>query len=137
MQTSNKTLRALFCSGLMLLVSACAVTPDELELLDKSFMAYERALRWQDYDLVIGFHKNEQKKLTPEKRKYLKQFRVTGYNVVHSNVEVDNKHAKQIIELKYYNIEVATLKEITVQNQWEYDDKTFRWQLTNDFPDFK
>ena len=137
MQTSNKTLRALFCSGLILLLSACATTPDEIELLDKSFMAYEHALRWQDYDLVIGFHKNELKKLTAEKRRYLKQFRVTGYNVVHSKVEIDNKHASQIVELKYYNIEVATVKEITVNNQWEYDEKTLRWQLTNDFPDFK
>ena len=118
-------------------LSACASTPDELELLDKSFTLYERALRWQDYDLIIGFHKNERDKLTAERRKYLKQFRVTAYNVVYSKIEKDNKHASQVIEIKYYNDAYATVRELTLNNKWEYDDKALRWQLTNDLPDFK
>jgi len=131
------TLRILPCLILLMLVSACATTPDEMDLLDRSFTAYERALRWQDFDLVIAFHKNEQKKLTAEKRRFLKQFRITAYNVVYSKIDPDEKHASQTVEIKYYNTAVATVKELTITNRWEYDDKAFRWQLTNDFPDFK
>lgn len=120
-----------------MLLSACATTPDELVLLDKSFFAYERALRWQDFDVVIAFHKNERNKLTEEKRKYLKQFRITAYNIVYSKVEADSRHASQVVELKYYNTAVATVKDLTINNEWVYDEKATRWQLTNDFPDFK
>ena len=124
--------------GLVLLFPiACATTPDELELLDKSFTAYERALRWQDYDLIISFHKNEREKLTVEKRKYLKRFRVTGYNVVYSSVEPGNTKANQVIEIKYYDENYATVRDLTISNKWEYDENIKHWQLTNDLPDFK
>lgn len=130
-------LRHFTLALVLLLPAACATTPDELELLDKSFTVYEHALRWQDYDVIIGFHKNEREKLTVEKRKYLKQFRVTGYNVVYSSVEPGNKLANQVIELKYYNNDYGTVRDLTVNNKWEYDEKIKRWQLTNDLPDFK
>ena len=121
----------------ILLLVACASTQDEMYLLDKSFMAYERALRWQDYDVMIAFHKNEQENLTVGQRKYLKQFRVTSYNVVFNSVEPDNKHANQIIELKYYKNDSITVRDLTLNNKWEFDDKTQRWYLTNALPDFK
>lgn len=132
----KKKFAAVFITTIVLSLSACASTPDELKLLDKSFMLYEHALRWQDYDLVISFHKNEQEKLTVEKRKFLKRFRVTAYNVVYSKVEADNQHASQVIEIKYYNDEYAVVRELTLNNHWEYDKEKLRWQLTNSLPDF-
>ena len=120
-----------------LLLLACASTQDELYMLDKSFMAYERALRWQDYDVVLAFHKNERHKLTTEKRKYLKQFRVTSYNVVYNKIESGNRQASQVIELKYYKNDSVTIRELTINNKWEFDEATKHWQLTNDLPDFK
>ena len=117
--------------------SACATTPDEIKLLDKSFMLYEHALRWQDYDLVIGFHKPEQETLTDSKRKQLKEYRVTGYNVVYTKIEPDNKSAKQVIEIKYYNDAYAVVRDITVTHNWEYDDEKIRWQINNPLPEFR
>ena len=87
---------------LVAIITACASTPDEIQLLNKSFTLYEHALRWQNYDVVIGFHKNEHETLTEAKRKQLKKYRVTGYNVVYTKVEPDNKSATEIIEIKYY-----------------------------------
>jgi hypothetical protein len=121
----------------LLLLAACASTQDQLYALDKSFNAYERALRWQEVDVVIAFHKNEHEKLTTEQRKYLKQFRVTSYNVVYTNVAADGNHASQVIELKYYKKDSITIHELTINNQWEYDEKAQRWYLTNGLPDFK
>ena len=116
--------------------AACSFTPDEIEFLDKSFMLYEHALRWQDYDLVIGFHKKEREKLTEVKRKDLKKYRVTGYDVVYTKVEPDNMHATQVIEVEYYNNEYAVVRELTVTNNWEYDAEKIRWQIVNPMPDF-
>ena len=82
-------------------------THPELALLDKSFLLYEHALRWQDYDLVISFHKNEHEKLTEAKRKQLKKYRVTSYEVVYTKVESDHKSATRVVEIKYYNEDYA------------------------------
>ena len=100
-------------------------------------MLYEHALRWQDYDLVISFHKSEHETLTDYKRKQLKKFRITGYNVVYTKVENDNKSAKQVVEIKYYNDEYAVVRDLTVTHLWEYDDEKKRWQLGNPLPDFR
>jgi len=122
---------------LLSVTAACSLTPEEIEFLDKSFMLYEHALRWQDYDLVIGFHKNEREKLTDVKRKALKKYRVTSYDVVYTKVEPDNMHATQVIEVKYYNDEYAVVRELTVTNKWEYDAEKIRWQIVNPLPDFR
>ena len=132
-----RPMKFIFSFILTLWLVACASTPDEIKLLDKSFALYEHALRWQDYDVLIGFHKNERDKLTQAKRQFLKQFRVSGYNVVYSNVAADQRHANQIIEIKYYNQDYGVLREMTLNNQWEYDEKALRWQLTNPIPDFR
>lgn len=116
---------------------ACSFTPEQIEFLDKNFILYEHALRWQDYDLVIGFHKNEQEKLTDVKRKELKKYRVTSYDVVYTKIEPDNMHATQVIEIKYYNDEYAVVRDLTVTNKWEYDAKKTRWQIVNPLPDFR
>jgi hypothetical protein len=117
--------------------SACASTPEELALLDKSFLLYEHALRWQDYDLVISFHKNEHEKLTEAKRKQLKKYRVTSYEVVYTKVESDHKSAARVVEIKYYNEDYARVRDLTLNQQWEFDDKKMRWQQTNPLPPFK
>jgi len=100
-------------------------------------MLYEHALRWQDYDLVIGFHKSEQETLTDVKRRQLKKYRVTGYNVVYTKIEPDNKSAKQVVEIKYYNEEYAVVRDLTVNQNWEYDDEKVRWQINNPLPQFR
>jgi len=137
MKNPIRTMKSALLAVLMLAGFSCASTPDEIELLNKSFTLYEHALRWQNYDIVIGFHKNEQATLTEAKRKQLKKYRVTGYNVVYTKVEPDNKSATEIIEIKYYNDEYAVVRDLTVTNNWEYDSEKFRWQLTNLLPDFK
>jgi len=119
------------------LLSACSSVPKELETLDDMMNMYERALRWQNYDGVISLHKNDRGKMTPEKRRYLKRFRVTSYDEVYRKLGANNKSATQVIEVKYYNDDYAVIKGLTLRNQWEYDDKTKRWQLDNPFPNFK
>lgn len=122
---------------LLSLAVACSTTPDEITLLDKSFKLYEHALRWQDYDVVIGFHKNERETLTEVRRKQLKRYRVTEYNVVFTKVENGNKSATQIVEIKYYNNEYAVVRNLTITHKWEYDEKNLRWQVTELLPDFR
>jgi hypothetical protein len=137
MNNLTTRIRIVLLVGIVMAASACATTPDEIELLNKSFTLYEHALRWQNYDVVIGFHKNEHATLSEAKRKQLKQYRVTSYNVVYTKVGKDNKTATEIIEIKYYNDEYAVVRDLTLTNKWEYDEKKLRWQLTNPLPPFE
>lgn len=136
MPTFSRTRKLAFLL-LLISIAACATTPDEVELLDKSTRAYERALRWQEYDVVIGFHKGGRDTLTAAQRDYLKRFRVTSYDEVYLKMGPDNKTATQVVVLKYYNVEYAMVRELTINNHWEYDAKSQLWLLTNPLPKFK
>lgn len=133
----TRTIYHNICLVLLLLLGACAAPSDEMKLFDRTIFAYEKALRWQDYDFVISIHKSEHATLTPEKRKTLKQYRVTGYNVVYTKMEADEQHATQVIELKYYNDTYNVVRDLTIQNDWEFNVAEQRWYLTNPLPDFK
>jgi len=121
----------------MLSLGGCAFPSEAIDNFDRSYRLYERALRWQDYDLVLGFHKNEKDKLTEVSRKKLKKFRVSGYNVLFTTINADEKSATQVVEVKYYHQEYAVIRDITLTNKWEYDETKERWELANPFPDFR
>jgi len=137
LQSIQRTTKYTLVALILGFATACATTSDEVDLLDKSFMLYEHALRWQDYDVIIGFHKNEHDKLTEVRRKYLKQFRVTGYDVVYTKVAGDERSATQIVEVKYYNEAYNVVREMTLNHKWEFDEEKELWQVSNDLPDFK
>jgi 23S rRNA A2030 N6-methylase RlmJ len=123
----------VFLFGIM----ACAGPSQQMEQYDASLRSYEQALRWQDYDLLVSFHKNEYKTLTKAKRKRLKQYRVTSYNVISNVMAPDQRHATQIVEIKYYNTDYQVVHDMTLRNRWEYDPKSNHWYLLNPLPDFK
>lgn len=124
---------AVFVFGL----TACAGPSTEMQQYTTANMRYEQALRWQDIDGLVSFHKNEYKSMTKEKRKYLKKFRVTSYNEISNIMNPDQKHAVQTVEIKYYNTDYQIVRDLTLHNRWEYDVKTQRWYLLNPLPDFK
>ncbi len=131
-------IKFLLLSFITLLLGSCAFPSQSMKEFDKSFRLYEKAMRWQDYDLVLGFHKNAtQKELSPARRKQLKQFRVSGYNIVLTNIDPDEQHATHVIEVKYYNQDYNVVREMTITNKWEWSEIKERWELTNPFPSFR
>ena len=131
-----------FCSGMILLVlvfgqTSCATLSDQMRQLQEALRRYEYALRWQDFDLAMSLHKNVTKQLSPEERKHLKQFKVTAYNVKYSRVYDGETKCTQIIEIGYYIEDRVVLKEMTIKNEWEYDEDKYIGRLTNDYPEFK
>lgn len=121
----------------LMFLTACAAPQDELQDYEFAVIRYEKALRWQDLDLLIAFHKNERNSVTAEQRKHLKQFRVTAYNVVQKSMAPDHLHATQVVEVKYYNTDYQIVRDMTLHNDWEYDEKNRQWYLTNPLPVFK
>lgn len=118
-------------------MAACAGPSEQMQLYDMSLLRYEQAMRWQDYDVMVSFHKTEFKTLTKEKRRRLRQFRVTSYNVVSNIIDPDQRHASQTVEIKYYNTDYQVVHDLTLHNHWEYDPNSNHWYLLNPLPAFK
>ena len=126
-----------FIMLLMLGLYACAGISDTAYKLDSTMFAYERAMRWGDYDVAYSAHVNEKGPLSSEERKRLNRFRVTGYTAAQAKFVGDTKHAIQLVELRYYNEENVRERILNVTVAWEYDDAGNRWQITSPFPSFK
>lgn len=123
--------------AIVLLLGACAGPSDQMQIFDRSLRAYEHGLRWQDFDVVIAYHKNEHAKLTAERRNWLRRFRISAYNVLYVRVDENETHASQLIEVKYYTDSNLVVRDITLQNEWEFDENSKRWFLTNPLPAFR
>jgi len=132
------TIKLLMLTFITIFTSSCAISSHEMKEFENSYRLYEKAIRWQDYDLMLGFHKNAKKsELTAENRKRLKQFKVSGYNILFTRIEPDEQSATQVVEVKYYNQDYNVVREMTLTNKWEWSEKKERWELANPFPDFR
>lgn len=118
-------------------ISACAGTSVEVTQYDLAQMRYEQALRWQDYNMVLSFHKNEYKNPNRISRKRFKHFKVTEYKVISNIFTPDMRHATQRVEVRYFNTDYQIVHSMTLINKWEYDPKANIWYLLNPMPVFK
>ena len=114
---------------------SCAVSPDEMLLLDRSIMSYERAIRWGELPRAKSFHKNSPD-LSDLERRRLKFYRVTGYSTLQN--DTPNRHnAYLLVEIKYYKNDRPVIKTITVKQHWKRDEGSKVWYLNSPFPKFR
>lgn len=115
--------------------SACAVSPDEMELLDKSTRSYERAIRWGEFARAKSFHKKSP--VLPDfERRRMKNYRVTNYTVLQN--DTPNKfNSYLLVEIKFYKNDRPVIKSITVKQHWKRDEGSQLWYLDSEFPVFK
>lgn len=114
---------------------SCAVSPDEMVLLDRSIMSYERAIRWGDFARAKSFHKNDPT-LSDLERRRLKLYRVTGYSTLQNDVQ-DRHNAYLYVEVKYYKNDRPVIKTITSKQHWKRDNDSKTWYLDSPFPKFR
>ncbi len=116
-------------------VSSCAVSPDEMVLLDRSIMSYERAIRWGDFVRAKSFHKNDPV-LSDLERRRLKLYRVTGYSTLQKEIK-DRHNAYLYVEVKYYKNDRPVIKTISYKQHWKRDKDSKIWYLDSAFPRFR
>ncbi|KPJ91408.1 MAG: hypothetical protein AMJ53_11745 [Gammaproteobacteria bacterium SG8_11] len=112
----------------------CISDPKMVEL-DDTLRAYDRAVRWGNYQMIPSFRNKEK---AGEQLDYdrLKSIRVTGYAPKHMRVSDKGMDAEQIVEIRYYDENVAREKVEMDRQQWSYDDDLNRWVLVSDLPKF-
>lgn len=114
---------------------SCSVTPDEMVLLDRANMSYDRAIRWGDFGRAKSFHKDSPV-LSDLERRRLKLYRVTDYKVLQN--DTPNRHNSYLlVEIKYYKNDRPVIKSVTVKQHWKRDGESEIWYLDSPFPKFR
>ena len=114
---------------------SCSITPDELEMLDKSVRSYERAIRWGDFILAKSFHKTNPTLHSIERRR-LKLYKISGYTLLNHETP-DLQNAYSLVEIKYYKNDRPVIKTLTVKQHWKREKNSKIWYIDTPFPNFR
>lgn len=136
MRLVNPVFLFIFMSSVVLTGTSCSYIPDELESLDKTLKAYERAIRWRGYDFARSLQKNPEA-ISDAQRQRLKNIRVTSYKVINKTISADYSKTDLIVDIRYYFDNSVVERVITDRQRWLYDKDRNRWQLDTAFPNFK
>lgn len=127
--------KLIFVFAIFSSLPSCAVSPDEMELLDRGFSSYDRAIRWGDFTRARSFHKNSP--ILPDiERRRLKFYKVTDYQILQKDIS-DSHNAYLIVEIKYYKNDRPIIKSVTVRQHWKRDGESKTWYLDTPFPKFR
>ena len=120
--------------GFWFVLSGCISDPKIVDLED-TLRAYDRVVRWGNYQMIPSFRSKEK---ADEVLDYdrLKSIRVTGYAKKQFRVSDKGTEADQLVEIRYYDENVAREKIEIDKQKWTYDHDEGRWVLVSDLPKF-
>ncbi len=117
-------------------LTSCSYAPKELESLDNTLVAYERAIRWRNYNGARALQVKPME-VSDFKRQRLKDLRITSYRTIEKVIAPDYSKAELLVDIRYYYDKSAIERVVTDRQLWLYNKKRNRWQLKSPFPDFK
>ncbi len=127
-------MRSISLLFLAAIVAGCA-TSMRLEKFDTTTRAYERALRWSDFQTAFALAGNADAPLPDFRR--LQDVRVTSYDVVGApQVNGDASQVVQMVEIRYANLGNMSERRLTDRQTWVYSPSDERWKLRSAFPAF-
>jgi hypothetical protein len=122
-----------------LVIAACNGTNVKLKAnsLEKAIDEYSAAWRWALYDNITAMHKNKDGgnfELDSEK---LKTVRVTAYRITEKIINESVTEATVKGEIEYYYTTQGTLKKVSFEHLWWYDETRKSWFNASQIPQFK
>jgi len=132
---SHKIVPALFFAVLLAL-GGCGTFGDseKAKAIDGTLTAYGEAVRW-------GYFETAYEYLPPKKRKefpaYLKNIRVTGYDVEKGPVMIEKDEAVQLVRIEYVHDDVQLVRVLKDRQRWRWDKDAKGWWLDSGLPDFE
>ena len=99
--------------------------------------AYEKAIRWSDFEGAVLYLNDTAKKKNPPDLKKLKHIKVIEYEVKKTPHTKDQLQIIQIVEIQYYRDDSNVVKTVTDNQFWEYDATLNKWYLLSGIPYFE
>jgi hypothetical protein len=98
---------------------------------------YAKALRWGDYEAAIIRTRLPEGETMDVDLEYLKNIKVTRAETSPALMNEDLTEGQVILYLDYYHELRNSVKSITVQQNWKYDEEDKQWYVETPFPSFK
>jgi len=133
---STKLLLLFTASFSIFALSSCSFTPEALDSLDETLIAYERAIRWRNYNGARALQVKSMK-ISDYRRQRLKDLRVTSYKTIEKIIAPDYSKAELLVDIRYYYNNAAVERVLSDRQVWIYREASNRWLLKSPFPDFK
>ena len=132
-------MRKYVLSLCVLLLVGCTTVQglSRLSSLESTSEAYEKAMRWGEYQVASSFIKTQETHGESPNLKKLEKIKITSYKPMERNTSDDKLQAHQTVEIKYYNTDYLIEKTIVDKQLWEYDEEQKAWYLQSALPDFK
>lgn len=132
-------MRIFFYSVFILLLAACggSGSAKRLDTLDEAVNHYGQALRWGRYEDAEAFHMSREGQRAMFKAENLESIRITGYSVRERTLSEDLLEADVSGDYSYYSTSYGTLRHVSFQQKWWYDEEAKRWFVEGELPEFK
>jgi hypothetical protein len=125
---------------LVIFIFGCASieTGQQMTLFDKTSRAYDRAIRWGEYEEAFAFKKwSDKENRLPDFAEY-RQIRVTAYKVKKTIVDEEGfSKVMRFVDIQYYRMSNVTVKTFIDRQKWEYNEEKDRWYLMSALPAFE
>lgn len=131
---SGRVMRRSFVLILALLAGCAGMTSSSrLDRFETMARAYERAIRWGDYEAALALAGVE---VGPDLR-HLQDVRVTSYELKGSpQANNDGTEVMQVVEIRYTNVRRMSERGFIDRQRWIYSPNDERWKLLSVFPSF-
>lgn len=129
--------KLIICCLFLLLVSCGAADKKKVNDLNRAIDNYVAALRWSRIDDASRLHLDRDRNRPEIDTSAMEQVRVTGYKIKKKIISDDLNEASVTSELDYYKTEYGTLKQMTLEQEWWYDEESKRWYIESGFPTFE
>lgn len=120
-----------------LLLTACAHSAAKMQVLDNSLRAYERAVRWSEWQTLQHFYKTDTRAVLAATQRAPDTFKVTGYDVLRRQLSRDENGLMQAVRITYYRTDDMIERHIIDTQEWRYDPGANLWFLSSPPPALK
>lgn len=127
----------MICFVVGLLAACGAADTKKVNDLNLVIEEYVAALRWARIDDASRFHMNRDGSQSELDTSDMDRIRVTGYKIKKKTLAENLNEADVTAELDYYSTEHGTLKHMTLEQDWWYDEEAKRWYIASEFPSFE
>ena len=104
--------------------------------LDRSITSYEIALRWAQYQDAYSYHVYLDGTQPPVDISRLNEISVTGIDVIRKSIGENQDKAFTRIEIKYYNKSEGTVRKLSLEQKWWFNENNAQWYIDGEFPKF-
>ena len=114
----------------------CATSSDRQFSLTQTLLAYEKAIRWGDFENLLRFRENTTESDLALLDTY-ENIRISGYQVKRHRPSEDEFKHNIDVEISYFKTHDNRIGSVSDKQNWQYSKENNRWYISSPLPQFK